>query len=310
MLKPTRDQMLDNVSVGVLLVAADYRVHFWNRWMEEKTGIMADRALGQHLKKLFPDLKSPRFDMALEFVIQYQIAQVLSQALNASVIPIPAQRRASADLPLMQQELSLAPIQNEDGSIWALINITDVTDKIFRLNHIKNTLQRMETESTKDALTNCYNRRFMWDWLEHEFRLAHRYQYSISCLLIDIDYFKQINDQYGHDAGDDVLKDLSDKLRALLRKSDILVRYGGEEFLIVLPKCDLETAIVLAEKIRQYVETHSVEQGAIKGHKFTCSIGIAERKPTDSLSVDELLKLADTRLYKAKDKGRNCVYAV
>jgi two-component system, cell cycle response regulator len=168
--------------------------------------------------------------------------------------------------------------------------------------------QRLHDLSTVDGLTRQLNHRVIYDRLTEELGRARRYRYPLSVVLCDLDHFKDVNDRHGHLAGDAVLRESASTLRRCLRGTDLLGRYGGEEFLAVLPQVDLQAAGVAAERLRQGLEKHAVRLAAGGEVRVTGSFGVASR---DELSApgsgDLLVSLADRRLYEAKAGGRNCV---
>ncbi|MCV6609952.1 MAG: diguanylate cyclase [Amphritea sp.] len=154
-----------------------------------------------------------------------------------------------------------------------------------------------------DQLTGLYNRRLLHQILEESVAIASRYQRPLSLIFFDIDDFKQINDQYGHNIGDQVLKAIAGVLQDNCRSTDTYGRWGGEEFIIILPESQLKSALISAEKIRKAVaESHSQETG-LPG--ITCSFGVAEF--CEAETADSLLNRADQALYRAKAAGKNCV---
>ncbi len=157
-----------------------------------------------------------------------------------------------------------------------------------------------------DGLTQLYNKRYLIEALEKEIARAKRYKRLLSIIMIDIDHFKQINDQYGHIAGDAVLKLLGRLLSKRIRSEEIVARYGGEEFLVLLPETDRKGAASMAEAIRSIVEGYvfTFEDQRLR---VTISAGVAEYDPDKHSSPDELVKDADEHLYKAKTSGRNQV---
>ncbi|MDD5053330.1 MAG: diguanylate cyclase [Sulfuricurvum sp.] len=162
-------------------------------------------------------------------------------------------------------------------------------------------ITKLNELATLDVLTQISNR-FQFDKnLDHFITLSERYAHEMSMLLIDIDHFKNVNDSYGHLVGDEVLKKLVHVLLGGIRKSDIIARWGGEEFVILLPQNGLYTATKLAESLCKAVEAHDF---APVNH-ITCSIGVAEWKRGEN--ADELLHRVDEKLYRAKEMGRNCV---
>ena len=156
-------------------------------------------------------------------------------------------------------------------------------------------------QSIKDSLTGLYNRRKLDEICKLEFLKAERYQQDLSIILMDIDFFKKVNDSRGHDVGDEVLKKLAEILLKSIREVDACGRWGGEEFLIICRETDLENAGLLAERLRLLIE----KQVFVGDLHITASFGVASIQGCED--VDELFKTADIRLYEAKTEGRNIV---
>ncbi|HEY0510838.1 MAG TPA: diguanylate cyclase [Thermoanaerobaculia bacterium] len=168
--------------------------------------------------------------------------------------------------------------------------------------------QRLHELSTVDGLTRQLNHRVIYSRLTEELERARRYKYPLSVVLCDFDHFKEINDTHGHLAGDAVLREGAAVLRKCLRSTDLLGRYGGEEFLAVLPQVDLGAARLAAERLRQGLEKSPVPLPGGGGVHITASFGVADRDEiAGSPSSDLLVSLADRRLYDAKAAGRNRV---
>ena len=163
--------------------------------------------------------------------------------------------------------------------------------------------------ASRDGLTGLYNRGYFQETLRAEFALAVRHRYEFSCLILDLDFFKKINDSYGHAFGDLVLEEFAAILRIQSRKMDICARYGGEEFVVLLPRTSLESAAIHAEKIRASVESHIFENDRYS-HQVSCSIGVASVKDHSPDNGERLVDMADKALYLAKEQGRNkvCLY--
>lgn len=160
--------------------------------------------------------------------------------------------------------------------------------------------------ATRDRLTRVYNRRYFDERIEMEIERARRYSRKLSCVMIDIDGFKDINAKYGHEAGDGVLKVLADVLLSSTRSSDVIARYGGEEFVIISPEADGSEAGVLGERLRRAFEESSV---GIGDEPITISCGVATY-PDHASDSATLLRMADSAVYRAKADGRNqCVVA-
>lgn len=189
------------------------------------------------------------------------------------------------------------PFNNKEflGRIKSAIRIKKLHDDVLKL-------------SVTDNLTGINNRRYFEQFCANEFYRVERYKRPVSCVLIDIDYFKKINDNYGHEAGDAVLKNISEVLKKNLRHSDsaTLCRYGGEEFVALLPETDGNGAIICAENLRKQIENTTTTYKD-KQIKITISIGISSLFENPVLVSTDLVHYADIALYKAKEAGRNCI---
>ncbi len=162
--------------------------------------------------------------------------------------------------------------------------------------------QELRTLSMTDGLTGLYNRRYFDQAIRHEMDRAESSNCDMTLLLFDIDHFKNFNDSYGHDQGDRVLQQVSKSLQQAVRTVDIPCRYGGEEFVVILPNTDTEGAVILAERVRL-----AIEQTVVDGLQVTVSIGVAHMIYHPGATPDELVEAADKAMYLAKDVGRNQV---
>ncbi len=167
--------------------------------------------------------------------------------------------------------------------------------------------EELKLLASTDPMTQLYNRRYFAKVSEHTIDLARRDNKEVSILMLDIDKFKNINDTYGHDVGDTVIISLADKLKEYQRKSDIVCRFGGEEFVILLPNTTIEHANIVAQKIRSKVEDSSINIENNKIVKFTVSIGISQVNIKTERNLEKVLKRSDLALYDAKESGRNKV---
>jgi diguanylate cyclase (GGDEF)-like protein len=174
----------------------------------------------------------------------------------------------------------------------------------LRLIAYQNKLKEL---AMKDGLTGLFNHAAFMELFEKELAKHQRNNRNLSYVMIDIDFFKKINDTYGHIAGNVILKELSNILLNTVRKGDIVCRYGGEEFSIVLPETNKEDAYQLCQRIRQKIEKYTFDIGN-ETVKVTVSIGIFSKELNDTLTKSEIVQLADKELYKAKCNGRNQVH--
>jgi diguanylate cyclase (GGDEF)-like protein len=177
-----------------------------------------------------------------------------------------------------------------------VVSFTDITD-------LKNYTYELQYQATHDNLTKLFNRQKINDELEKEITRENRYKHGLSVLMLDIDNFKQVNDTYGHDVGDIVLKDISKIILDSIRSTDSAARWGGEEFLVLLPETLLEDSYKIAELIRKNIENY---KNKVVPHKITVSIGTAQFK-LDTDDVDSFIKNSDLAMYEAKKIGKNKV---
>ena len=169
--------------------------------------------------------------------------------------------------------------------------------------------ERLRLAGLTDSLTGLYNRRHLHHRLNQEVTRSQRYGQALSCLFVDADHFKLVNDRHGHAIGDQALIAIAQRLRTRLRASDLATRYGGEEFAVLLPETGLDSALVLAEQVRATIAETSIPSGPSDDIRVTVSIGVAELDSGDQRqdAGDRLLQAADEALYAAKSAGRNCV---
>jgi diguanylate cyclase len=189
------------------------------------------------------------------------------------------------------------------SSIFILLMVLLAVNHFFARDISRRELEFERLVST-DPLTKLYNRRDFSDTLKQQFELAQRYQRVFSIIFIDIDYFKSINDRFGHAAGDIVLQEIAKLFKIHSRANDHISRIGGEEFSIILPETDIDDAYNMAESLRKSVENHIFIVGNKQSIKITISLGL-QKYGSNLNSTDQLLELTDQALYRAKKAGRN-----
>ena len=166
--------------------------------------------------------------------------------------------------------------------------------------------EQLRIQATRDALTGLWNRGALLDLLQKELARCCREKKPVGVAIIDLDHFKRINDTYGHLAGDQVLREIGAKMNASLRLYDVVGRYGGEEFLVVLPGCDEANMLTLCNRLRDFVASHPISYDSLM-IPVTASIGVTIAMPEQKLKPDVILRTADLALYRAKAGGRNRV---
>jgi diguanylate cyclase (GGDEF)-like protein len=192
-----------------------------------------------------------------------------------------------------------------NARIYASLRVKSLRDELIRKNQqLEEVLTKLEKIAITDPLTGLFNRRYFESVIEKEFNKTVRYKTPTSCLVIDIDYFKRINDNYGHRKGDEVLKEIARLIKDCLRKVDTIARWGGEEFVILMPGTDSQKAYVAAERIKDTIEKNSFSG---INEKITISIGISSIPSEYIDSAEKFIDTADNALYEAKAKGRNLI---
>ena len=198
--------------------------------------------------------------------------------------------------------------QELEARIFAALRVKAAHFELRTRNQqLESMLHSVEAMAITDALTGLFNRRRFADVLKREFAVTRRYRNTLSCLLLDLDHFKQINDRFGHDAGDQVLKEVARRIVASLREVDLAARYGGEEFAILLPHTSKTDARIVAERLLSNLRKQEFTFGTER-LTITASIGCAGNSDVLSDKPEDLVKAADLALYEAKNAGRNnCV---
>jgi diguanylate cyclase (GGDEF)-like protein len=278
----------DQVEIGVLILNRDLTARFINKWNRERWGIPDDIA---ESNPSFADLvrlayAGHRFRVrSLDAYIDERVAQLRSGDATSRHIEM-------ADGDVIQYQGTMLP---DGGWILTYSRVTELVRHAEQFEKLANT----------DVLTGVSNRRHFLALAEAEWGRLHRYGRRLSLLMLDIDLFKTVNDRFGHDGGDLVIRMVADLCRETKRDGDILARMGGEEFALLLPETDLTSATILAERIRQRVESEHVEIGDDEVH-VTVSIGVVQADAA-AQGLRDLMASADAALYAAKRNGRNRV---
>jgi diguanylate cyclase (GGDEF)-like protein len=198
---------------------------------------------------------------------------------------------------LSVQRSPIDPGQDDAGEVIILFDITDR----------KEAERQLEVMAATDPLTGVTNRRFFYELAEAEVGRSLRSAHPLAVVMLDVDHFKRINDRHGHLAGDGVLRNVAAECGRTLRQSDVFARFGGEEFVCLLPETDLAAALVAAERLRAAVEATPLAAPGGEALRVTVSVGVAHRGAGEDGSLDGLLARADAAMYASKDRGRNRV---
>jgi len=294
---PFFGQMLDALDQGVIIINLESEIVFFNRWMELTSAIESAQALGKKLTSLFPQLDNPLFQRNLRSVISFGNTAFFTHGANPWLIPLAPSPGSTHGFENMQQSGQMGPLRDGNEIKYVYLIIRDVTDTVTDVQH----LTRM---AMHDSLTGTWNRRWFDHWLSEEISRAERYNRTLSLIMLDLDLFKAINDAHGHPAGDTVLKEVANRCLSLIRATDTLSRFGGEEFCVLMPETASDAACGLAERLREAVADLEIIHDTQK-IGITISLGVSTFSP--GMNAETLLHHADESLYHAKRNGRNRV---
>jgi len=234
---------------------------------------------------------------------------VIEKTLNLGRSCVKEKRVTRPDGTESWLELYTYPIYDQNNQITHVIEYTrDITDKKNAEEQRQRMIEELERISRTDSVTGLYNRRALLELLEYNLKRAQRYKTRLSVILTDIDRFKFINDNYGHPVGDEIIRRVGRLIKDTLRASDIMGRYGGDEFLLILSDTGLDGAMELAERIRRVVEKTDFVINENLVLRITISLGVIDC--TDMTDVDEIIRLVDDALYASKKAGRNRSYTI
>lgn len=281
-----------------LLERAGYQVH-----VETEGPRALQRMTSDEVDLVLLDVELPGMD-------GLQILRMIRATTQRRYLPVlmvtvhdDAQKRLTA-LKLGADDVLRKPWDNDElvvrvqRSLQLRRRFDDLLEEAEQLHHL----------SITDGLTQLHNHRHFQDRLKDEFRRAQRYDDPLALILLDLDHFKDVNDRHGHQAGDQVLRDVGQGIRGAVRDTDMLARYGGEEFAILLPKTHLAGALTVAERI--WKSLSGLRMGPGSSIRITASLGVSGFPNRAVLSAEQLLRTADEALYRAKHEGRNkiCLY--
>ena len=297
--------IIDRVDVGILVVTEKLDVVLWNRFMEANSKVLASAIVGKNLLEYFPELPGKWLGKKVRSVQLLNNFAFTSWQQRPYLFQFKHHRPITGGVTHMYQNCTFIPFEGSDGESLVCITLFDVTDTAISHREVQQAHADLEELSHRDALTGVYNRRFMEAELHKEFKRVERYGGKLSVLFLDLDFFKRVNDTYGHQAGDKVLIEVTQRISDIVRTTDYLARYGGEEFAIILPGTGITGGLIFANRVREVIEKTPVlyEEHTIP---VTASLGLSEYRAGIE-SYDALLDQSDKALYVAKNQGRNRV---
>ena len=300
-------QIIDRLEVGVIVLDQNQHVVHWNRWIALRSGLQAEQTISRPLHDVFPEVAGSRLTNAVEHAIRDGLPSLLSPALHGTLLPLFQKPDDRHQQRRMQQLTHVLPLRDPTSQGACIIQVSDVTANISRERLLRQQAETLKGSTTEDPVTGVPNRRRFDEMQAEEFRKAQLQGTPLTLMIADIDHFAQYNTHYGRDLGDRTLADVARVLSNALRPAqDLICRYGGEEFAILMPGTDSETAGHLAEQLRLAIRSRDIRHDASPdGHSLTVSIGLASLTPDPQADIHTLVSSADVALYQAKHEGRN-----
>jgi diguanylate cyclase (GGDEF)-like protein len=295
-----------SIDVGVVVLDRDYRVQVWNSFMENRSGVQPRDALNRTFFELFPEVNKVWFRRKVESVVTLGTPAFTVWEQRPYLVRFRNYQPITAQQDYMYQNSTFLPLRSTNNEIGHIcVVIYDVTEVACNRLLLQASNQQLQQLSSTDRLTSLYNRGHWEEALKLEYAKFSRYGHVAALIMFDIDHFKQVNDTYGHPFGDQVIQRVASVAKDMVRDADVLGRYGGEEFAVLLPGTDQEGGRILAERLREAIEAAEV---FFEGERvaFTVSLGVAQLT-AEVAEYKQLIERADRALYASKKGGRNRV---
>lgn len=298
--------IVQSIDVGVVVMDRDYQIDVWNSFMENHSGIGADEAARKSLFDLFPEIEPNWFKKKVETAVLLGTRAFTIWEQRPNLVHFKSYQPITGLADEMYQNVTILPLRSTSSiTDHVCLIIYDVAGVAINKRQLESANTQLRKLALRDGLTGLLNRRYWEECLEREFARHIRYQSPASLVMFDIDHFKHFNDTYGHQLGDEVIREVSRMTKEFARETDFAGRYGGEEFVVLLPDTPLDGAMQFAERLRGAVERLTIEH-ADEILKVTISLGVAEL--SDHMAAHpQLIEAADKALYQSKEQGRNCI---
>jgi len=288
--------MIQTIDVGLVVIDRDYSVQVWNGFMENHSGKAPHDVVGQNLFTQFDSIPENWFRHKVESVFLLKNRALTTWEQRPFLFKFKNYRPITGTAEFMYQNITLLPLVSADGSVSHIgVIIYDVTDMAVGKCQLEKANNRLRSLSRTDMLTELNNRGYWEECLIKEFCRVHRTKEPCTLALFDIDHFKNVNDTYGHQAGDEVIRTTARLLRESMRATDIAGRYGGEEFTVILINTATEGAEIFAERLRKKIENQTVIHDG-KKIRYTISLGLAECS-TEVTDHENWIECSDQVLY-------------
>ncbi|MDH5484198.1 MAG: diguanylate cyclase [Gammaproteobacteria bacterium] len=296
--------MIQNLDVGLVVIDRELRVQVWNTFMENHSGCSPTDIIGNKLLDFCRDIPADWFKRKVESVFLLNHRAFTTWEQRPYLFKFKNYRPITGIAEFMYQDVTLIPLTSADGEVKQVgILVYDVTDMAMNKRELQSVNHSLESLSRTDHLTQLNNRGYWEEQMQAEFARFQRSKRPSTLVMFDIDHFKQVNDNYGHQAGDEVIRITAQQLTECKRNTDIAGRYGGEEFVVILDDTTAKSSMIFAERLRKKIEALIIEHEC-ETIKFTISLGLAEFDPLMN-DYHQAIEYADQALYKAKQTGRN-----
>ena len=297
-------ELLDSIEVGIAMLDRNFKVQVWNKFLENHGAKKAEAIIGDSLFSHFPEIEEKWLRTKVDPVFNLKSPVFIIWEQRPYLFKFGCNRPVTSAAEFMYQNVTMFPIVDKRGNVERFCMLVyDVTEQALGKRGMEHLNEELKTASRVDGLTGLYNRRYWQERFDEMHKLCVRREKPSTALMLDIDHFKRINDTYGHQAGDKVIKMLAALIKRCVRETDLAGRYGGEEFAIILNDSSVEDAKIVAERIRQLAKRLVVEHEG-ESISFTVSLGLAQFSP-DFKGAMAWLECADQALYEAKENGRN-----
>lgn len=297
-------ELLDSIEVGIAVLDRNFNVQVWNKFLENHGAKKAEAIIGDSLFSHFPEIEEKWLRTKVDPVFNLKSPVFIIWEQRPYLFKFGCNRPVTSAAEFMYQNVTMFPIVDKRGNVERFcVLVYDVTEQALGKRGMEHLNEELKTASRVDGLTGLYNRRYWQERFDEMHKLCVRREKPSTALMLDIDHFKRINDTYGHQAGDKVIKMLAALIKRCVRETDLAGRYGGEEFAIILNDSSVEDAKIVAERIRQLAKRLVVEHEG-ESISFTVSLGLAQFSP-DFKGAMAWLECADQALYEAKENGRN-----
>ncbi len=298
--------IVQSIDVGVVVLDREYRVEVWNSFMENRSGRTAQDAVQKSFFSLFPEVEESWFRHKVESVATLGTPAFTIWEQRPYLVRFKNYQPITGQEEFMYQNTTILPLQATNSAIeHVCVIIYDVTNVAVNKHQLQSANDQLKHLSRTDRLTGLNNRGHWEEELKREYSRHRRYGSTAALVMFDIDHFKKVNDTYGHQAGDKVIQAVAEVVRKEARDTDIAGRYGGEEFVILLPDVDSAGARLFAERLRQKTEALTVDYDG-QVISFTISLGVADLAQSSN-DHQQLIEWADHALYQSKRNGRNQV---